>query len=148
MTNSKTTKRSLAMQYAHQLWKKGIFNKDWGKCQSFAWYIVRLKFRMKDEVLKITYRGKDGKLRERLATLKAEYLPEFKGTSTGKKMTSTKVTYFDIEKNSFRSFLAENISSYSFIKEPPIFLRTNLFAFAMIYSFSSSGKQLIVSSPL
>jgi hypothetical protein len=69
-----------------------------------------------DELNKMLHEGivefefikKDGSVRQAKGTLLKEYLPAPKADGTSRKSSDNVVVYFDLDKNSFRSFVKES----------------------------------------
>ena len=99
--------RVRVMKYAWQLWKST--HQAWRLCMIKAWQLYRLAKSMRDGVVTFYYTKTDGTIRKATGTLKS--IPS--GASLGgKKMTKPSyktMTYFDIDKSSFRSFKVENL---------------------------------------
>jgi hypothetical protein len=75
-----------------------------------AWLNIKLKAAMRQKIVKFYYQKVDGSIREAFGTLKESLLPMTQGTE--KKANSTLFTYFDSERESWRSFKRAN--SYLF----------------------------------
>lgn len=99
--------RVRVMKYAWQLWK--TTNQVWRLCMIKAWQLYRLAKAMREGVVSFYYQKSDGSIRKAVGTLKN--VPA--GASLGgKKVTKPSyktMAYFDVEKNSFRSFKVENL---------------------------------------
>lgn len=74
-----------------------------------AWLNIKLKAAMRQKIVKFYYQKVDGSIREAFGTLKESLLPMTQGTE--KKANSTLFTYFDSERESWRSFKRANILS-------------------------------------
>ena len=103
----KTNFRMRVMKYAWHLWK--VTQQSWRMCMIKAWQLYRLAKAMREGVVKFYYTKADGSIRKATGTL--QNVPV--GTTIGgKKMTKPSyrtMTYFDIDKNSFRCFKVENL---------------------------------------
>lgn len=71
-----------------------------------SWKVLKLKAALKKGVVKFMYTKLDGTVRTAWGTLKDGLIPETKGTE--RKKNESLVTYFDNEKQSFRSFKVAN----------------------------------------
>ena len=99
--------RVRVMKYAWQLWK--ATKQQWKICMIKAWQLYRLAKAMREGVVTFYYSKADGSIRKAMGTL--TNVPAG-ATLGGKKVTKPSyktMTYFDIEKNSFRSFKVENL---------------------------------------
>jgi hypothetical protein len=74
-----------------------------------AWANMKLLAAMQARICKFYYRKVDGTLREAYGTLNSRLIPAVAGTDTRKK-NDTVQTYFDTEKESFRSFKKANLT--------------------------------------
>ena len=109
MKNSINKIRSQVFTLAHSMKKQNQFL-TWSQCLVSAWQVIKLKEAMRNGKVKFAFQKVNGERREAEGTLKTElisYTP--KGTS--KPSPITLVKYFDIQKNSYRSFRAERILS-------------------------------------
>ena len=79
---------------------------DQSTAMRLAWANIKLYVELCKGKVHFSFTKKDGTVREAYGTLVAEYLPEIKGT--GKKCSSTQV-YYDLDKNSFRSFRKDSL---------------------------------------
>lgn len=73
-----------------------------------AWQVFKLKAQMAKGIVRFYFRKVDGTIREAYGTLKAELMPEIKGSDNRKKNDSVQV-YFDTEKQEFRCFKLANL---------------------------------------
>lgn len=80
---------------------------SFSECLKKAWANIKLKSAMKKGIVKFYFQKVDGSIRECWGTLKAELLPETKGTD--RKQNPTVQTYFDTEKQEYRSFKKLNL---------------------------------------
>lgn len=74
-----------------------------------AWANMKLKELMKNKIVRFYYRKVDGTMREAFGTLQDKLLPPIQGT--GRKPNETLFTYFDTEKEEYRSFKRANLLS-------------------------------------
>lgn len=72
-----------------------------------AWANVKLRAAMYVRIVKFYFQKVDGTLREAYGTLKASTLPATQGT--GRKANDTIQTYYDTEKQEYRSFKKANL---------------------------------------
>lgn len=92
---------ALAWQFVK---KNGYTLSEALKC---AWRNYRLKQAMTTKIVRFYFRKVDGTIREAFGTLIPSMLPETKGT--GRKTSDTLQTYFDTEKQEYRSFKKANL---------------------------------------
>lgn len=105
----KTTKETLRniMQLAWQFVKRnGYTMSEALKC---AWANIKLKAKMKTQIVKFYFQKVDGSIREAFGTLAENLLPPTQGT--GRKANDTLQTYFDTEKQEYRCFKKANLLS-------------------------------------
>lgn len=76
-----------------------------------AWANVKLRTAMQVRIVKFYFRKVDGTTREAYGTLQADAMPQTKGT--GRKPSDTLQTYFDTERQEFRSFKKANLLSFA-----------------------------------
>lgn len=74
-----------------------------------AWAVFKLKAKMKAGIVRFYFRKVDGSTREAFGTLSEKLMPETKGT--GKKPNDTLFTYYDTERECWRSFKKANLLS-------------------------------------
>ena len=72
-----------------------------------AWANYKLKQAMKNKIVKFYYRKVSGEIREAFGSLQDKLLPETK--ENGRKSNDTLFTYFDTERESWRSFKKANL---------------------------------------
>lgn len=72
-----------------------------------AWQNFKLKAKMKKGVVRFYYRKVNGELREAFGTLSDRVVPETK--ETGRKANNTLQTYYDTEREEWRSFKIANL---------------------------------------
>ena len=101
---TKETLKSV-MQLAWQFVKRNGYTLS--EALKTAWKNVKLKNEMKNKIVKFYFSKVDGSIREAFGTLKAELLPETKGTE--RKPNDTIQTYFDTEIQEFRCFKKANL---------------------------------------
>lgn len=94
------------MSLAWQFVKRNGFTMS--EALKVAWMNVKLKAQMKLRIVKFYFQKVDGSLREAYGSLREDLLPTTKGEGT-KKQNDTLQTYFDTEKQSFRSFKRANL---------------------------------------
>ena len=91
---------------ARQFVKRNGFSM--GEALHVAWQNIKLKLAMKSKIVKFYFKKVDGSTREAYGTLKESALPETKGE---RKSNDTVQTYFDTERDSWRSFKKANLIS-------------------------------------
>lgn len=69
----------------------------------------RLVAKMQSEIVTFAFKKADGTIRVAKGTLKSDMLPEIKGT--GRPLAFGLQLYFDVDKQSFRSYKKENLIS-------------------------------------
>ena len=79
-----------------------------GEALHVAWQNIKLKLAMKSKIVKFYFKKVDGSTREAYGTLQESVLPETKGE---RKSNDTVQTYFDTERDSWRSFKKANLVS-------------------------------------
>lgn len=72
-----------------------------------AWANYKLKQAMKNKIVRFYYRKVSGEIREAFGSLQNKLLPETK--ESGRKSNDTLFTYFDTERESWRSFKKANL---------------------------------------
>lgn len=114
MTNSINNTRSQVLTLAHKLKAE---NCSFGQAQKLAWKAIRAKHLLRNEVCILKFIKADGTTSTKTATLQAEFLPAQK-TTTGaaRKRTSTKITFWSLTDQNFRSFLPGRFISIASIK--------------------------------
>ena len=95
--------RQEVLRTAHQLKKSGL---SFSEAQKKAWENYRLKSAMHRQPVLFTFRKVDGTERMALGSLETRYMETVKGTG---KASATVTNYFDLERNSWRSFRIENL---------------------------------------
>ena len=101
---TKETLKSV-MQLAWQFVKRNGYTMS--EALKTAWKNIKLKKSMQTKIVKFYFSKVDGSIREAFGTLKAELLPETKGTD--RKPNDTIQTYFDTEKQEYRCFKKANL---------------------------------------
>lgn len=79
-----------------------------GMCLKLAWCNFNLVRRMHTEVVRFYFRKVDGTLREAWGTLRTDIVPPVEGNDTRKK-NDTVQTYYDTERQEWRSFKRLNL---------------------------------------
>ena len=72
-----------------------------------AWLVLKLKSALKNGVVKFFYQKLNGEIRTAWGTLKDGLIPETKGTE--RKKNESLITYYDNEKQAYRSFKVANL---------------------------------------
>lgn len=85
-----------------------ITGESFSSCLKRAWVILRLKLKMQTKIVQFYYQKMNGEIRQAFGTLQDDIVNEHvKGT--GRKPNENLFTYFDCEKQEFRSFKKFNI---------------------------------------
>ena len=99
--------RVTVMKYAWQIWRNT--SNAWRVCLIKAWELYRLAKKMRKGIVSFWYEKADGTIRKAFGTLKD--IPA--GTAIRPKRESVPtyktLCYYDVEKQSFRSFKVENL---------------------------------------
>lgn len=72
-----------------------------------AWLVLKLKAALKKGIVKFYYQKLNGEVRTAWGTLKDGLIPETKGTE--RKKNESLITYYDNEKQAYRSFKVANL---------------------------------------
>ena len=72
-----------------------------------AWLVLKLKTALKNGIVKFMYAKLNGEVRTAWGTLKDGLIPETKGTE--RKKNESLITYYDNEKQAYRSFKMANL---------------------------------------
>lgn len=107
MSTERKNRLSEIMSLAWQFVRKNGYT--FSEALKKAWLNIKLKAAMRQKIVKFYYQKVDGSIREAFGTLKESLLPMTQGTE--KKANSTLFTYFDSERESWRSFKRANILS-------------------------------------
>ena len=103
-TNFKNQMREL-MKQAWMLVK--VYGISMAGAMKQAWQVLKLKAALKNGVVKFYYQKLNGEVRTAWGTLKEALIPETKGTE--RKKNESLITYYDNEKQAFRSFKIANL---------------------------------------
>lgn len=103
----KTNRQTLSeiMRTAWQIFK--ATGKTFSESLKKAWLCAKLKFKMHNQIVEFHYEKINGDIRQAFGTLQDKYFADLKGTE--RKKNDLCLTYFDTEKNEFRSFKKFNI---------------------------------------
>ena len=93
------------MSLAWQFVKRNGFTMS--EALKVAWANMKLKAAMKQRIVKFYFQKVDGSVREAYGTLKENLIPAT--SSDNRKKNDTVATYFDTEKQSWRSFKKANL---------------------------------------
>ena len=104
MSNERKSTLANIMRQAWMLVKKYGFTM--AEAMKQAWAISKLRKAMKKGIVKFLYTKLDGTTRTAWGTLADNLIGETKGS--GRKPNESLVTYYDTEKESFRSFKVAN----------------------------------------
>lgn len=94
------------MRLAWQFVKRNGFTMS--EALKVAWMNIKLKAQMKLRIVKFYFQKVDGTLREAYGSLREDLLQEARGEGN-RKQNDTLQTYYDTEKQSFRSFKRANL---------------------------------------
>lgn len=84
-----------------------LFNNNYGtfsECLKQSWKAVKIKVRMLEEIVSFKFVKKDGTIREAHGTLTKQI-----SKGTGKQAPLSILAYYDVEKESVRSFKVESL---------------------------------------
>lgn len=109
MSNERKHQLTAIMNLAWQFVKRNGFSLS--EALKTAWANVKLHAAMKTRIVRFYFRKVDGTIREAYGTLQADKLPETKGTE--RKANDTLQTYFDTERQEYRSFKKANLYSFA-----------------------------------
>ena len=107
MATTFKTQLSEIMNLAWQMVKRNGYTMS--EALKVAWLNMKLKMQMKQKIVRFYYRKVSGEIREAFGSLQENLLPETKGT--GRKPNDTLFTYFDTEREDWRSFKRANLLS-------------------------------------
>lgn len=93
------------MRRAWQLVK--VYGFSMAEAMKQSWKVLKLKEALKKGVVKFYYQKLNGEIRTAWGTLKEGLIPETKGTE--RKKNESLITYFDNEKQAYRSFKVANL---------------------------------------
>lgn len=99
--------KSQVFTLAHAMRKQNTFL-TWSQCLVQAWKVIKLKNQLREGIVSFSFQKTNGEVREAKGTLSTEHF-NYTSKGTSKPSPITLVKYFDMEKNSFRSFRAERI---------------------------------------
>ena len=94
------------MSTAWQMFR--ITGESFSECLKRSWLLLKLKAQMKKRTVQFFYQKVSGEIRQAFGTLRDKVIADnVKGT--GRKPNENLFTYFDCEKNEFRSFKKFNL---------------------------------------
>ncbi len=96
---------SEVMRLAWQMVKKNGYSMS--EALKVAWLNIKLKVAMKQRIVRFYYRKVSGEVREAFGSLQDKLLLETK--ESGRKTNDTLFTYYDTERESWRSFKKANL---------------------------------------
>lgn len=96
---------SRVMSLAWQFVKRNGYTMS--EAMKVAWLNMKLKLAMTQRIVKFYYQKVSGEIREAYGTLRESIMPAIQGT--GRKANDTVFTYFDTERESWRSFKKANL---------------------------------------
>ncbi|MBE7401413.1 DUF2693 domain-containing protein [Bacteroides fragilis] len=103
-TNFKNQMREL-MKQAWMLVK--VYGFSMAEAMKKAWQVLKLKAALKKGVVKFYYQKLNGENRTAWGTMKEDLIPKTKGME--RKRNESIITYFDNEKQAYRSFKVANL---------------------------------------
>lgn len=101
----KTSDLSKIMSQAWQFVKRNGYSMS--EALKVAWANFKLRREMRNRIVKFYYQKVDGSIREAFGSLQEKLMPKTKGTD--RKVNDTLFTYFDTEKQEWRSFKKANL---------------------------------------
>lgn len=104
-TNFKNQMKEV-MSLAWQFVKRNGFSMS--EALKVAWANLKLKSQMKSKIVKFYFKKVDGSVREAYGTLNEKLMPAISGTDKRAK-NDTVQTYYDTERQSWRSFKKANL---------------------------------------
>lgn len=96
---------SRVMSLAWQFVKRNGYTMS--EAMKVAWLNMKLKLAMTQRIVKFYYQKVSGEVREAYGTLKESIMPATQGT--GRKANDTVFTYWDTERQQWRSFKKANL---------------------------------------
>ncbi len=107
MSNERKSIFSAVFALAWQFIKRNGLTKS--QALKKAWSNIKLKAAMKQRIVKFYYQKVSGEIREAYGTLKENIVPATLGT--GRRPNDTLFTYYDTEREAWRSFKRANLIS-------------------------------------
>lgn len=95
--------KTLLFKIAHSV--KHQFD-NFSQALTYAWKIIKLKMKMKENIVDFQYRKVDGSIRQAQGTLIDRLLPTTKGNRSS---SQSVLVYYDVEKQGYRSCKIENL---------------------------------------
>lgn len=105
MKKSNVINRSDVMKLAHQIKSK---NNNFSLAQHKAWVVGKVKEKMKDGLVRLTFNKKDGTTTTRLGTLQTEHVPS-KRPIEQRESAPMQIIFWSLTDDGYRSFLADNL---------------------------------------
>lgn len=104
-----TTFKNNMREVMNEAWRIfRITGESFAECLKKSWLLLKLKLAMKKRTVQFFYQKVSGEVRQAFGTLRDEVIADnVKGT--GRKPNENLFTYFDCEKNEFRSFKKFNL---------------------------------------
>ena len=104
-TNFKNSMREV-MKNAHRFFK--VTGESFSECLKRAWAVYKLSKAMKTKTVQFFYQKVSGEIRQAFGTMRDEVIHD-KVKGTGSRKNEDLFTYWDTEKESFRSFKKFNL---------------------------------------
>lgn len=104
-----TKQRNQLREVMNDAWRMfRVTGESFSECLKRAWQLLKLKTQMKARTVQFFYQKVNGEVRQAFGTLVDEVVSDnVKGT--GRKPNDSLFTYFDTEKQEFRSFKKFNL---------------------------------------
>ena len=110
ITNPHTImKRNVLHEIMSNAWRIfRVTGESFSECLRRAWQVYRLAKAMKSQIVQFFYQKTNGEIRQAFGTMKDEVIHD-KVKGTGRRKNEDLFTYWDTEKESFRSFKKFNL---------------------------------------
>ena len=100
--------KSQMRQVMSDAWRIQVTGESFSESLKRAWLLLKLKAQMKQKTVQFFYQKVNGEIRQAFGTLRDEVINTIvKGT--GRKPNDNMFTYFDTERQEFRSFKKFNL---------------------------------------
>lgn len=102
-------KRNVLHEIMTSAWRMfRVTGESFSECLKKAWQVYRLAKAMKSQIVQFFYQKTNGEIRQAFGTMKDEVIHD-KIKGTGRRKNEDLLTYWDTEKESFRSFKKFNL---------------------------------------